>query len=107
MIHMKNKFKAFALIELMVVLAIILILAGLFISVFNVGGGSVIDAKTKAVQILMEEGYHNITIEGYRHMAGSEDDFYKIGFTAVNAAGNVVNGVVTGDNFKGWTIRRY
>lgn len=97
------KKKAFTLIELLVVLAIIAIVAGIvFGTITGVGG-----ANDKVIEILQNEGYHDIKIEGYRPMAGSDDDFHKIGFTAVNAAGNVVHGVVTGDSFKGWTIRRY
>ena len=101
------KKKAFTLIELMVVLAILAILAGILFSVFTSFGGGLTSANEKAIELLQQEGYHDINLEGYRPMAGSEDDFYKIGFTAVNAAGNTVHGVVTGDNFKGWTIRKY
>jgi len=97
------KKKAFTIIELLVAVAIIVIIIAIVASIFNGGTGN---NNEKVIQLLEQEGYSNIVIEGYEPFAGSDDDFNKIGFTAVNAAGNTVHGVVTGDDFKGWTIRR-
>ena len=98
------KKNAFTIIELLVVLAIIAIIIGIIANIFNGGIGN---SNEKVIQLLEQEGYSNIVIEGYEPFAGSNDDTHKIGFTAVNAAGNTIHGVVTGDNLKGWTIRRY
>jgi prepilin-type N-terminal cleavage/methylation domain-containing protein len=98
------KKNAFTIIELLVVLAIIAIIVAIVASIFHGGIGN---SNEKVIQLLEQEGYSNIVIEGYEPFAGSNDDFYKVGFSAVNSAGNTVHGVVTGDDFKGWTIRRY
>ena len=102
-INMKKK--VFTLSELLVVIAIVVILAGMIFGfVNNNNGGSV---NEKVTELLRQEGYHDITIEGNRPWSGSDDNYYKIVFTAVNSASNTVHGVVTGDNYKGWTIRKY
>lgn len=98
--------KAFTLIELLVVIAIAGILITLaFGSCRNMNFQS--SAEEKVIELLEQEGYREITIEGIDLFAGSRDDFYKFRFTAMNSSSNFVSGVVTGDNFKGWTIRRY
>jgi prepilin-type N-terminal cleavage/methylation domain-containing protein len=100
------KKNAFTIVELLIVLVIFTIILIIVASIFN-GNGGIGNSNEKIIQLLEQEGYSNIVIEGYEPFAGSHDDFHKIGFTAVNTAGNTVHGVVTGDNFKGWTIRRY
>lgn len=99
--------KAFTLIELLVLLAIIAIIGALIAGIVFGGTEGFSSVDQKVINLLEREGYHDVVLEGYHPMAGSGDDFYKIGFTAVNSASNTVHGVVTGDNFKGWTIRKY
>lgn len=102
---MRIKNKGFTLIELLVVVAIIVIVLGLIAGAISGRVNS--HSQEKAVELLEQDGYHDIVIEGYKPFAGSEDDYYKIGFHAVNRDGNPVTGVVTGSDYKGWTIRRY
>jgi len=100
------KKNAFTIIELLVVLAIIAIIGALIAGIVFGGTEGFSSVNEKVIQLLEQEGYSNIVIEGYVPFAGSEDDFHKVGFTAINSASNTVHGVVTGDDFKGWTIRR-
>ena len=59
-----------------------------------------------AFRALNAEGYTNIQTGGYAFFACSKDDFYHTSFTAKNAKGKTVEGVVcSGLFFKGSTIR--
>ena len=100
------KKKAFTLIELLVVLVIIIIIATIFIGGFNVVNPSS-STNQKVIELLEQEGYSEIHLEGYQPMAGSDDDLHKIGFTARNSQNNIIHGAVTGSDWKGWTIRRF
>jgi hypothetical protein len=59
----------------------------------------------RATEILQLEGYTNIEITGYNPVVCSDDDLYKTTFTATNAAGNAINGVVCMGVMKGATVR--
>lgn len=56
-------------------------------------------------RLLTDQGYSNVEITGWRPFAGSENDTYCTGFTAISPAGKRVSGTVTGGVFKGKTIR--
>ena len=104
---MKKAFNEFKLLELLVLSFVLVIIGNFIAGIFFGGTEGLSSVDQKVINLLEQEGYHDIVLEGYNPMAGSDDDFYKIGFTAVNSASNTVHGAVTGDNFKGWTIRKY
>jgi len=59
-----------------------------------------------ATRALEGLGLTDIVITGYRYWGCGEGDFYHTGFTAKNARGRVVSGVVCGGLFfKGSTVR--
>ena len=60
--------------------------------------------KLEAIDLLTIEGYNDIELTGYRFFACSEDDTYRIGFSATKNARRV-KGVVCSDVAKGSTIR--
>lgn len=64
-------------------------------------------ASEKAIEILENDGYTNIELIGNAPFAGGERDMYKFHFRAVNSHGREIEGAVTGDDFKGWTIRLF
>ena len=64
-------------------------------------------ADEKAIELLESNGYSNIELLGYDPFAGRERDRNRIRFRAVNANGREIEGAVTGDDFRGWTIRLF
>jgi len=98
---MKTKKIPFNEIILMVAIAGIV---GLIIYGASVGSDL---ANDKAIELLESNGYSNIELLGYDPFAGSEGDRNRIRFRAVNANGREIEGAVTGDDFKGWTIRLF
>lgn len=64
-------------------------------------------ADEKATELLESNGYSNIELLGYDPFAGGERDMYRIRFRAVNSNGHEIEGAVTGDDFRGWTIRLF
>ena len=98
---MKNR--GFTLIELLVVLAIIFILAGVF---FQGCGSFGEKAKNQATQVLQNEGYSNITLER-SFFGGREHATHTFKFNGYNRMTNYVEGIVTGDNWSGWSIRLF
>ena len=61
-----------------------------------------VDSATK---VLLDEGYTNITITGYRIFGCSDDDHFHTGFTATGPTGRPVAGVVCQGFFKNGTVR--
>lgn len=64
-------------------------------------------ADEKAIQLLESNGYSNIELLGYDPFAGGEYERHRVRFRAVNSNGHEIEGAVTGDDFKGWTIRLF
>jgi hypothetical protein len=60
---------------------------------------------TDSKRILEQTGYTDITFTGISPFACSNDDVYRTGFRAKNAAGNYVSGTVCKGFLKGATIR--
>lgn len=58
-----------------------------------------------AARALRALGLTNIQASGWSLFGCSEDDQYHTRFTATNAAGDAVSGVVCGGWFKGQTVR--
>lgn len=58
-----------------------------------------------ARRALQNAGFKNIVTKGYAYLGCSKDDMFHTKFTAVNAEGKTVTGVVCGGWFKGSTIR--
>lgn len=58
-----------------------------------------------AREVLEKNGYTSIHMNGHGWFACSQDDAYADSFTATNANGHVVKGVVCSAWFKGSTIR--
>ena len=63
------------------------------------------DGNATSTEILEEQGYTNVEITGYNLFACSEDDMYRLNFTATNPNGTPVKGVVCSAPLKGYTIR--
>jgi hypothetical protein len=59
----------------------------------------------RAYQTLLNAGFSDVEITGYSFFGCSEDDVFHTKFTARNAHGNYVDGVVCSGWFKGATIR--
>ena len=96
---MKNKNKAFTLVEVMIVIIIIAIvgatLSAPFIGTDPVG----------TTRVLSAQGYKDIKITGYRWFNGTEE-YYNTGFEATAPNGTRVSGNVTkGFWLKGATVR--
>jgi len=51
------------------------------------------------------EGFTDISVNGYDAWSCGKDDTYATKFTATNARGKVVSGVVCCGDFKGCTVR--
>lgn len=60
---------------------------------------------TTAERILSGQGMTNIEVGGYTFFGCSEDDWFRSTFTALDANGKRVNGVICGGFFKGYTVR--
>ena len=58
-----------------------------------------------ASEALQNEGFDNVQMTGYRVWGCSDDDDFHTGFTATNAKGRPVSGVVCSGFLKGSTIR--
>lgn len=58
-----------------------------------------------ATRTLINNGYTNVEITGYRFFSGGRDDVFVTGFEAISPAGIPVSGVVTRGWFNGNTIR--
>ncbi len=63
------------------------------------------NGNAASTDILEDQGYSNVKITGYNLFACSEDDMYRLNFTATNPNGTPVKGVVCSAPFKGYTIR--
>ena len=63
------------------------------------------DGKTTSTTILEEQGYTNVEITGYNLFACSQDDMYRLNFTAISPNKTPVRGVVCSAPLKGYTIR--
>ena len=63
------------------------------------------NGNTTSTTILEEQGYTNVEITGYNPFACSEDDMYRLNFTATSPNGTPVKGVVCSAPLKGYTIR--
>ncbi len=62
--------------------------------------------RAGTMSFLVQQGYTDIKITGYRWFSGSKSDYYCTGFEATATNGNRVTGTVTrGLFFKGKTIR--
>lgn len=59
----------------------------------------------QATRILIQNGYSNIEITGWRPFAAGKDDTFATGFSAISPSGHQVTGAVTSGWFKGGTIR--
>ncbi len=96
---MKTKNKAFTLVEILIIIAIIGIVAvPLSGPVFGT------DAKD-ATRVLSAQGYKDIKITGYKWFNGTKE-FYNTGFEATAPNGSKVSGNVSkGVLFKGSTVR--
>ena len=95
--------RGFTLIELLVVLAIIFILGGIFAGGCGAFGEK---AKTEAGNVLLNEGYSNVTLER-SFFGGREHANHTFKFTGYNRMTNYVEGIVTGDGWSGWSIRLF
>lgn len=56
-------------------------------------------------RVLMQSGYKNIEITGYRYGMAGENEYYSTGFKATAPNGDYVSGAVTRGGCKGNTIR--
>jgi hypothetical protein len=63
------------------------------------------NGNATSTTILEEQGYTNVEITGYNPFACSEDDMYRLNFTATSPNGTPVKGVVCSAPLKGYTIR--
>lgn len=63
------------------------------------------NGNVSSTEILEKQGYTNVEITGYNLFACSEDDMYRLNFTAVNSNQKKVKGVVCSSPLKGYTIR--
>lgn len=59
----------------------------------------------KATQTLVNAGYKNVEITGWRPFMAGKDDTFSTGFRATAPNGATVTGAVTGGFLKGNTIR--
>lgn len=59
----------------------------------------------KGELILTNQGYTNITNEGYSFLCCSNEDDFSTGFTAKDVNGNIVSGCFCSSVGKGMTIR--
>lgn len=96
---MKIKNKAFTLIEVMVVIAIIAIIGATL-------SGPVFGTDPEgATRVLSAQGFKDIKITGYKWFNGTKE-YYNTGFEATAPNGTKVSGSVTkGFWFKGSTVR--
>ena len=58
-----------------------------------------------ATRTLVDAGYTDIEITGYRWLGGSDSDTFRTGFKATSPTGKRVSGIVCSGWFKGYTIR--
>jgi len=58
-----------------------------------------------ATRILIEQGYSNIELTGWRPFMAGKDDSFSTGFKAKSPSGATVTGAVTTGVFKDSTIR--
>jgi hypothetical protein len=56
-------------------------------------------------RILIQSGYSQVEITGWRPFAAGKDDTFSTGFRAKAPNGQVVTGAVTSGLLKGWTVR--
>jgi len=61
--------------------------------------------QTKAKRILESQGLSGVSIGGYAFWGCGQDDDFASTFTAKDAKGQAVSGVVCGGVFKGYTVR--
>jgi hypothetical protein len=76
----------------------------LLTTIFCFGLSSCTD-QAGATRTLLNSGYTNIKITGYRFFMKGKDDVYCTGFEADSPNGNRVTGAVTRGWFKGNTVR--
>jgi hypothetical protein len=62
-------------------------------------------APDRALRVLQDAGYSDITIAGYAWAACSEDDTFATRFSATGPSGRPASGAVCSGLFKGATIR--
>lgn len=86
---------------------LVICVAGIAVLIIYGAAVGAVQASEKAIQILENQGYTNVELIGSAPFAGGEDDMYKFHFRAVNSNNREIEGVVTGDDFKGWTIRLF
>lgn len=60
---------------------------------------------TDATRVLKSQGLSNVKIGGYAWFGCSKGDDFASNFTATDANGKSVEGVVCGGFFKGYTVR--
>ncbi len=63
------------------------------------------DARLRSERQLLEAGYSQVDVSGWNFLACSEDDVFRIGFTALGPTGKSVSGTVCSGFLKGATIR--
>ena len=63
------------------------------------------NGNATSTTILEEQGYTNVEITGFNPFACSQDDMYRLNFTATSPNGTPVRGVVCSAPLKGYTIR--
>lgn len=63
------------------------------------------NGNATSTTILEEQGYTNVKITGFNPFACSEDDMYRLNFTAISPNKTPVKGVVCSAPLKGYTIR--
>lgn len=62
-------------------------------------------SEESTIQLLQDAGYSSIELHGYAPFACSEDDVYRIAFTATSQRNSQVSGTVCSAPLKGSTIR--
>lgn len=68
-------------------------------------GSSIQENDSSVARILQASGYRDVHLTGYRMFSCSDDDFFRVGFTAVSPTGQPISGAVCRGVFKGHTIR--
>lgn len=61
--------------------------------------------ESGAIRTAENHGFSNVRATGYRFTGCSDNDVFRTGFTATNASGRVVSGVVCSSWLKSNTLR--